>query len=259
METLPGMDDVLRKLGMVVAVLLVPAAGAAQETRTEYEYEHEMETEEGEVELEIERETETRVVDRRATTTMEMRGDVDADADAASDDRGFIERWGMVVGISGGPAGYTDSGMRDAAELGAGWDARVVLGTHRTFAFEAAYIGSAFALDVPGLDNGATLLGNGAEGAFRWNILTEEWRPFVAAGVAWRHYAIVNTHSNTSSFEDHENVLETPLAIGLDYQTSRFVVGVRGTARPTFASDLVPGSDVELHNVSADIRLGMEL
>ena len=99
----------------------------------------------------------------------------------------------MMMGIGGGIDGYTGTAMRASSEVGGGWDARVVLETRTRVGFMFAYVGSATALDATGLEQGATLLGNGAEGSVRLNILTGQWRPFVSAGLAWRHYSLVNT------------------------------------------------------------------
>lgn len=246
MQTLLPMNDLFGRLGMVLGVLLVPAATSAQDR--EYEYE-------SEIEIETETETETHEVE------VDAEHDMNRGADDRDDDGdghiSFVERWGMVMGIGGGVYGYTGTAMRASSEIGGGWDARVVLGTRTRFGFEAAYVGTATALDARGLDDGATLLGNGAEGSVRLNILTGQWRPFVSAGLAWRHYSLVFTDANTSSFQDDDDVVETPLAAGLDYQTSRFILGLRAVVRPAFGDDLI--GDAALHSVGGDIRVGYEL
>lgn len=64
---------------------------------------------------------------------------------------------GLGVSAGAGVTGFVDGDMREAADPGGTWDVRVAAGTRLPVAFEAAYVGSAQAIDVNQQDDVFTL------------------------------------------------------------------------------------------------------
>ncbi len=151
---------------------------------------------------------------------------------------------GVAVAAGAGGGGFTNSTLRGTTEAGANWDARVTVGTLLPIAFEASYIGSAQYLDTIGLNNNAVLVGNGAQGAIRVNVLPgRKITPFVFGGAAWRHYDLSNVQGeNTSDLEGDDDVLEIPMGAGLGITTGNFMFDLRGEYRAAFKEDLVPSA-----------------
>lgn len=170
---------------------------------------------------------------------------------------------GMSIGVGGGVTAFADDQMREFADLAGSWEARLTLGTRRRLAIEAAYLGSVQSIDSLGLDQDAMLLSSGVGGALRLNLLTERFQPYVLGGVAWRRYDVVNANFNTSSMNDEDDVLETPLGIGLSYRYEHLILDGRGVYRRVFYDDLIQttgsGPDVpDLHNWTANLMAGFE-
>jgi hypothetical protein len=174
-----------------------------------------------------------------------------------------LEAIGLGVSLGGGVAGFTDEEARDLADVGGAWDVRVVLGTRLPVAFEAAYTGSAQNIEAFGLDTDTFLLGNGAEGALRFQLPTKYVMPYILVGLGWTHYSLTNTDTNTSLLENSDDVLTMPLGLGL---TAFSVFGgtfdVRGVIRPTWSESMFDdfyrgtGTTADLHNWNVTGNLG---
>lgn len=170
---------------------------------------------------------------------------------------------GMSLGVGGGVTSFADDEMREFADPAGSWEARFTLGTRERIAIEAAYLGSVQSIDSLGLDQDAMLLSSGFGGALRLNLLTDRFQPYLLAGAAWRRYDVVNSDFNTSSMNDEDDVLETPLGIGFSYRFGRLILDGRGVYRQVFYDDLIQatagGPDVpDLHNWAANLMAGFE-
>lgn len=171
--------------------------------------------------------------------------------------------YGFTVG--GGVTNFTDSDMRDMTGSGGNWTARLLIGTRRTFALEAAYIGAAHPLDVFGVSDNALLMAHGAESDLRLNLSTGQFQPYLFGGVAWKRYSVSNTQVNFSNVRESDHVVEIPVGGGFAARGSRgFLFDMRFDYRPTFDEELVgsrkqPGIFVEnLENWNVTARLGWE-
>jgi outer membrane protein OmpA-like peptidoglycan-associated protein len=168
----------------------------------------------------------------------------------------------MSLTVGGGVTGFIDDEMRSFTETAGSWEGRLTLGTRQRLAIEASYLGSVQSVETLGLDEDAVLISNGVGGALRLNALTGNAQPYVIAGAAWRRYDVVNDDFNTSSMNDDDNVLETPVGLGLNLRYGRLILDARGVYRRVFYDDLiqtVPGQDEpDLHNWNANLMGGFE-
>ena len=182
--------------------------------------------------------------------------------DYAPEDQSFLEEYGLSLSVGGGVTGFTDSQMRDTADVGGLWDVRVGILTNKWIGAEIAYLGGLQSIDALGLDTSAQLLSTTIEGDLRANLTQGRWnyQPYLFAGVAWRRYSLTNADVNLSSVEDQDDVMEIPLGVGIGFRMSGFLVDVRGSFRPTTGADLVPTGDGEdneaMHSWQAAARLG---
>ena len=181
-----------------------------------------------------------------------------ADPDPSQDRRSamFTRRIGLQIDVGGGAQGFLDRDASSLTDPGGSWTARAVIGTRSHIAAEAAYVGSAQALDVLGVDDRANLMSNGVEGLVRLNILTGAVQPYVGAGYTWRHYRVANSSVNTSSVADRGNVSEIPVAAGLAYRFRPFVVDARFNLRNAFATTIIPNANLSTWN--AEAKVGFE-
>lgn len=175
-------------------------------------------------------------------------------ADRAVKDR--PNRLGLELQVGGGVQDFVDRDVTAVTNTGGAWTARLIVGTRSHIAGEAAYVGSAQGLNTLGVEDSATLLSNGLEGALRLNILTGAVQPYAVAGYTWRRYTVTNTAVNFSSVADAANVSEIPLGVGLAFRFSRLVADLRATARPAFASSLFPQGN--LTTFGGEAKLGFE-
>jgi hypothetical protein len=169
---------------------------------------------------------------------------------------GLLLPIGMSADIGGGFQTFLDSDATDFTKPGGTWTARFVFGTRSYLAGEAAYIGSAQAIDSIGIENHAMLLSNGLEGLVRMNASTGAWQPYAVAGVAWRRYSLQNTNVNTSSMLDSDDVAEIPVGLGLAYRTRGLIVDLRATYNNSFGQRLIPNAS--LSTLGATLKLGFE-
>jgi hypothetical protein len=180
---------------------------------------------------------------------------------------------GVSTILGGGVTGFTDKMMRNTtSNVGGLWDLRVTIGSHLPLALDLSYVGSA--TNINGLPSGnrGTLIGTAAEAALRWNMLPHfVWTPYVFAGVGWQRYDVTQTSVSLtdSGMNDHDNLLEFPLGVGMAYRMAGFVFDVRGTFRATTDQNLVlrtlpttitPTSDnfAPMHTWEASAALGYE-
>ncbi len=175
----------------------------------------------------------------------------------------LLTEWGMSISAGGGVQDFVGEEMRDTTGIGGMWDVRYQLGTRTPIAVEAAYIGSAQAIDALGLDDSAVLLGTTVEATARFNFLARDaFQPFAFAGGAWSRYDLTNADVNTSSIEDSDDVFEVPMGVGLAYRYGGILGDVRGTFRYSTEEDLVPaetaGEHQQMSRWSASARLGYE-
>jgi hypothetical protein len=169
----------------------------------------------------------------------------------------------MSMEIGGGVTNFMDSRLRDITSVGGNWTARLQLGTRSYVALELAYVGSAQNMNGLGLNNGASLIGNGADGDIRINILPRfQFTPYVFGGVGWRHYSVNGTTFFDTNVSPHDNVLEVPVGAGVAYRYMGFVADARFDYRPTFETGLfnnVKGfSNIEMTNWNVTARIGWE-
>jgi hypothetical protein len=162
---------------------------------------------------------------------------------------------GIGFALGGGVSGFTNDVMRDTTGDGGAWDARLTLGLRSPLALELSYIGSAQTIDALGIDDDALLVGNGAQAAVRFNALSGYTAtPFLFGGIAWRHYDITRTDTNTSALTDNDDVYEVPVGLGVSTQTRGLMIDLRGEFRYVADADLAPGvtSDAEDVDESLD-------
>jgi hypothetical protein len=173
-----------------------------------------------------------------------------------------VKDYGVTLTAGGGVGGFTQKEMRDATEVSGLWDVRAAFGTKKVIGVEAAYIGSAQAIDAIGLDTNAVLLGTAVEAVARVNALPEKnINPYVFVGGAWKRYDLTNVDANTSDVSDLDNLLEIPMGLGVSYRYGNFLGDVRGEFRAAAYADLVPMSDgtnesADMHTWGATARLG---
>ena len=151
---------------------------------------------------------------------------------------------GFGLSVGGGVDDFVGDAFRSTTSIGGGWNVRATMGTRQYIAGEVSYIGSAQSIDALGLDNDATLVGNGVQGALRINVLKGlPVQPFVYGGAAWRHYDLTDVTINTSDVRDSDDVFEVPVGVGLSGYFYGFMADVRGEYRGSWDNDLIPTLD----------------
>lgn len=185
----------------------------------------------------------------------------------ASGVKGFFDRRQIGVQAGGGVIGFLNSDARDFIDTGGAYQVRALVGTRSPVAVELAYIGTANDIEALGLDEDASLLGNGAEAALRYNFMSQTWQPYLLVGAAWKRYNVIDDDFNTSaSVNDDDNVWEFPLAAGLtwhqaDEGSSGLIIDGRFDYRLSTGEDLLGGGDgggPGLNNWTATLRAGWE-
>src|SRR5262249_47275711 len=106
---------------------------------------------------------------------------------------------GYVISAGGGVSDFANTTMRDLTNTGGDWNVRLGVGTRSYVMGEVSYISSAQGINALGLENNATLVGNGAQLALRLNgTVNYPVQPFIFGGVAWRHYNLSHNGPNLS-------------------------------------------------------------
>ncbi len=161
----------------------------------------------------------------------------------ADDGDALYTPFGASVTVGGGVMNYTERAPIAVTNPGGLWNARVALGTRSVVGLEAGYLGTAQDIDAAGLDAGAFLVSNGAEGALRINApFTFEQgmiSPYAVGGLGWQRFDLVNEGSNTSSVEDVDNVMTIPMGVGLSTVLAGFDLDARAMYHHTIGSELL--------------------
>lgn len=159
-------------------------------------------------------------------------------------ERPWYETLGYGLSAGGGVDDFVGEAFRDTTNTGGGWTVRFTLGTKSYLAGELSYIGSAQSIHAIGLSDDAVLVGNGAQGALRINVLKGySVQPFIYGGAAWRHYDLTDVTINTSDVRDSDDVFEVPFGIGFSGYFYGFMADVRGEYRASWSNDLIPTLD----------------
>jgi len=172
----------------------------------------------------------------------------------------LVTPMGMGFAAGGGVNGYLGE-ADDFTGAGGNWEARLIVGTRTVFGGELAYHGTANSLNTLGVDADAVLVSNGAEGAVRLNILTDEIQPYILGGVGWKHFNVANTEANTSDIRNDDDALTIPLGAGLAYRVNNIYVDARGMYRPAFLADITRDGDTDdtdLSTLSGSLNIGFE-
>ena len=175
-----------------------------------------------------------------------------------------LSRFGVGVTLGGGVEGFTNNELAATANDGAGWGARVQLGTRTPVSIEAAYAGSAQTIDAFGLDNSALLVGTAVEVGARFNAYASHaLSPYLYMGMAWRRYDLTRYEANFSDVSASDNVVELPVGAGLAYRVFGWIIDGRVQFRAATGSDLVrDGSEEDgglaMHRWGVSGNLGYE-
>jgi len=163
----------------------------------------------------------------------------------ATDDDQPPSRIGVSMSVGAGVAGFQDDGLRSATDVGGLWDVRVVIGTRSLLALEAAYVGTAQAIDSRfGERQSATLIGTGFEGAARLNFMPfAVATPYVFGGLGYKRYDVRGADFMTegTGIADEDTLLEVPLGGGIAFRVDRFIADARFTYRIATGEDLAVG------------------
>jgi hypothetical protein len=155
---------------------------------------------------------------------------------------------GIALQAGGGIMNFGSSQMQELTSAGGYWDVRVIGGLRRVFAFEAAYVGTANPVTAPGVLEGSSLVGHGAEGDLRLNLplVTSDgayFIPYGVAGLGWQHYRIVNGATTGAMLAQNDDVLVVPVGGGLTIGYRHMYLDARFTYRFSQYDDLLTASD----------------
>lgn len=164
---------------------------------------------------------------------------------AVPEEESMMQRLGLGVSIGGGVVGFVDEEARDLTDIGGTWEARLTFGTQLPVGLEAAYIGSAQAIESaaisPALNDDIVLLGNGAEVALRVQLPTFFVQPYALAGLGWTYYTLAN-EEETGPLDGNDHVLTTPLGVGVALRAPfGATFDVRGIYKFAFGADMFNG------------------
>jgi hypothetical protein len=152
-------------------------------------------------------------------------------------------RVGVGLQLGGGVAGFLSAPMRQMANTGGYWDARLAVGLRQLFALEIAYLGAAHPLSAAGVGGGAALIGNGVESDLRLNIPMLRSRTFVTsyalAGLGWMHYQVSGSSNDGTAVAGRDDLAVIPVGAGLTIGRGQFYVDARFVYRFTAFEDLV--------------------
>jgi hypothetical protein len=169
-------------------------------------------------------------------------------ADLNQPDKKYV---GIDVEAGGGVGGFIDRNITSVTTAQGQWTGRMVFGTRSHFAGEAAYVGSAQKVNTVGISPNATLVGNGAEAAFRLNVLTGMWQPYAIAGIGWTHYSLGNATLTTSDVQSSGDVATFPLGVGMAWRYSGFVLDGRFSFHPATKSGLIRETNLSTWDLQA--------
>lgn len=165
------------------------------------------------------------------------------------------------IGVTAGAgvAGFTDDQTNDVLETGGMWEVRGIFGVSSPIALEAAYIGTAHAVNLPVGD--VDVIGNGLEAAVRLNLGTFLVQPYVVGGVGWMHYDLRVGDMEVDMPTD-DDIATVPAGAGVSFYAGPALIDVRASYRLAFDDELVRDEgDVEsresLDTWSATARVGL--
>jgi hypothetical protein len=161
--------------------------------------------------------------------------------------------FGVSTEVGGGFGGFVSNAASSQTTIAGMWEARMVFGTRKHFAGEAAYVGNAQGVQTLGVSPGATLAGNGLEGNFRFNLLTGDWQPYAVAGLGWMHYAMFNAVITTADIDTNGNVATFPIGAGLAWRKSGVVVDARVSFHPATNSDVLRNTNLSTWDVNGKV------
>lgn len=162
------------------------------------------------------------------------------------------------IQVGGGVVNFVGEEARGRTNVGGGWEVRLGFAPWQILGVEAAYVGSAHDVNQPGFDDGAYLLGNGAEANLRLNIPLTMGNvtvaPFAFGGAGWTRYDLMDTDSTPEGLGDGEdNILTLPVGAGVAMSLSRFYLDARFTYRPAFDENLFGDQDLDTWGVAAHV------
>jgi hypothetical protein len=175
---------------------------------------------------------------------------------AEADERmrgGYVppSRIGIAFMAGGGFGNFFDDGLAGSTSQPGLWQVRAVVGSRRHFAGEMAYVGGAQNVYTLGVDDGATMVNNGFEGAFRWNVLTGIIQPYAVGGIGYQHYRLSDEAVQTADIQSYGDVVNFPLGVGLAVKPGPITIDGRFTFRPATNSGLLRDSNLSTWDLGA--------
>lgn len=168
------------------------------------------------------------------------------------------KRIGVAFETGGGVGGFIDDDISESTGAQGQYTGRVVVGTRRHFAGEAAYVGSAQRVNTLGVSPNSMLYGNGVEGAFRFNVLTGMWQPYATGGLGWVHYNMNESAIlSTSDVRASGDVITFPVGVGMAWRMNRLILDSRLSFHPATGSNMIRGANLSTWDLQA--KAGFEL
>lgn len=162
------------------------------------------------------------------------------------------KKLGVAFETGGGVGGFVDDRMSESTSVQGRYTGRVVVGTRSHFAGEAAYVGSAQRVNTLGISPNSMLYGNGAEGAFRFNVLTGMWQPYATAGLGWTHYNLNDSAVlSTSDVQASGDVITFPVGLGMAWRMNGLIFDSRLSFHPAAGSNIVRGGNLSTWDLQA--------
>jgi hypothetical protein len=175
------------------------------------------------------------------------------DADRKESEKTRPPSWiGITVMAGGGGGSFFDDDLAGQTSATGMWQVRAVVGSRRHFAGEMAYVGGAQNVNTLGVNQGARMINNGFEGAFRWNVLTGILQPYALGGIGYQHYKIADEQVITSDVQSYGDVLNFPLAVGVALKPGPFTLDGRVTFRPATNSGLLRSNNMSTWDIGAN-------
>jgi hypothetical protein len=158
---------------------------------------------------------------------------------------------GVGFQAGAGVGSFIDNRMAGQTSAMAQWKIRGMVGTRRHFGGEAAYIGGAQSVNAFGVQQGATLMNHGFEGAFRYNLFTGLLQPYATGGLGYSHYTLGNAVISTSDVDSTGDVLTLPISAGLAVKPGALILDARLTVRPAVGTTLIRNTNLSTWDVGA--------
>lgn len=153
----------------------------------------------------------------------------------------------LAVQLGVGQGDFFGENSREATEWGATYEARGILAPRSPIGLEAAYVGSARGLDGFNVDEDASLVSNGLEGALRLAAPIMQgpvdFAPFIFGGLGWEHYTLVGEGNAATGIQNDDSLLTVPLGVGVDLGYGPLNLSARGTYKQAFDAEMFGSSD----------------